>query len=248
MHVLGGARPYDAERTLIPTGVTRFRFLAPPETGDLWCHVHIRRGDGEEPSADACLFEDDGRLVAALEGITYQQVPREVLAEVLGGQLAEGSRKPARIEFAKPHGDFVAALEQAPAGERRSTVLRLVHDVAGELLGLDSTDAVGPDEGFFDAGMDSLRVVRMSTRLSEILGCSLPSTLAFKFSTVGQLAAHLCDEVLKLGAAEGEEAQWRRRQAAPGAAAVASLDEFSEDELLDRLAAKLASIEQGNRG
>lgn len=94
--------------------------------------------------------------------------------------------------------------------------------------------------------MDSLRMVQFSTRLQAVLGCSLPSTLAFKYSTLEKLGTYLSDEVLDLGAVSDDRSEPELPQEDGRQDLAAALDELSDQELADRLAATLATIERGN--
>jgi amino acid adenylation domain-containing protein len=78
---------------------------------------------------------------------------------------------------------------EAPAGG--APLSQREHAVAavwGEVLG---TDAVGPDENFFDLGGNSLLLIRLAARLKEALGSTATAVDLFRFPTVRTLAAHL---------------------------------------------------------
>ncbi len=70
-----------------------------------------------------------------------------------------------------------------------------VRDDVAKVLGFATSASVSLDQGFFDAGMDSLTAVELRGRLSARLGLSLPTTIAFDHATVRALAAHLLREV-----------------------------------------------------
>ena len=91
---------------------------------------------------------------------------------------------------------FQHQLEKAPIGERRALLMAHVGDHVATVLG--SREVIDPNQGFFDMGMDSLMSVELRNRLQSSLGCWLPATLAFKYSTVEDLTNHLIEEVLAL--------------------------------------------------
>ena len=85
----------------------------------------------------------------------------------------------------------------APRTESTSTAApfshreRAVAEVWREVLG---TDAVGPDDNFFDLGGNSLLLIRLAARLKDVLGSDVTAVELFRFPTVRALAAHLGTE------------------------------------------------------
>jgi acyl transferase domain-containing protein/acyl carrier protein len=55
-----------------------------------------------------------------------------------------------------------------------------------------------PQVGFFELGMDSLMAVDFHTRLTQLLGMSLPSTMVFDFPNIERLTQYLASEILQL--------------------------------------------------
>lgn len=80
-----------------------------------------------------------------------------------------------------------------PAG-RRDLLLENVRANAAAVLHLNDPQRVPPRQGFNQMGMDSLLAVELKNRLQQILGLSLPPTVAFDYPTPVALAQHLLDE------------------------------------------------------
>ncbi len=83
-----------------------------------------------------------------------------------------------------------AELQQMPAAARPQRLLDLLAVEVGGILRLDP-DEIDPDQGFFDAGMDSLMAVELVNRLKPKLGVSLPATLAFDQPNLNDLRDHI---------------------------------------------------------
>ncbi len=66
----------------------------------------------------------------------------------------------------------------------RTPTERLVAQVWAELLGLDGSDGIGPDDDFFDIGGSSLMLVRLAARLSAASGTEVELLSLFSATTV----------------------------------------------------------------
>jgi len=58
--------------------------------------------------------------------------------------------------------------------------------VSGRTGGIDVT------AGFFDLGLDSLMAVELRNRIERALAVQLPTTVAFDYSSIEELAEYLC--------------------------------------------------------
>ncbi|RSM73383.1 non-ribosomal peptide synthetase [Amycolatopsis sp. WAC 01375] len=74
-------------------------------------------------------------------------------------------------------------LGRAGAGDVRATILAAVREVLGQ--------DVDPRTPFYEAGMTSVTVVRLTTTLTALLGREVRPTLAFEYPTPALLADHL---------------------------------------------------------
>lgn len=75
---------------------------------------------------------------------------------------------------------------ESAAGSIETTLLAIWRDVL-------QTDAVGPEDGFFDAGGDSLRALTAAQRISRTLNVPFEVEALFRFGTVRAIAQHLRD-------------------------------------------------------
>ena len=140
-------------------------------------------------------------------------------------------------EQAGPAGAGPAALKisAAPLAARRDLLLAHVHAAAATVLGFDDPQALDPDQGFFQLGMDSVMSVRLRGDLEVSLGAALPPTLAFEHPTVRALTDWLARELFGLTPPITAPPP---RELQPDDTA-AALDAMSEDQLAALLAAEL---------
>ncbi|WP_240136152.1 non-ribosomal peptide synthetase [Streptomyces sp. MUM 178J] len=183
-----------------------------------------RTGVGAAAGAEAAVGTGDGTRAAARGGgLVAAAVVRPgsgVTADVLRTRLAEtlpGFMVPAQLEVLDripllPSGrtdrsGLVTALAEAAArrtaarsatGRPASSVERHVADAWEQVLGR----AVGPDVSFFDAGGNSLLLIRLRDRLRTALERDVDLIDLFRHSTVRAMAALLAGANDAAGAAE----------------------------------------------
>lgn len=139
------------------------------------------------------------------------------------------------------HAGVARLVGAAPSTDRWELLRSHVRQQVARVLGLDSCDAVDPERGFFEMGMDSIMTVELRSRLGADLGRSLPSTLAFEYPTVDALARYLARDVLGLDLGPA-----RRAGVWPGdhgtTAGPVEPEKRSEEELTALLAEKLRQL------
>ncbi len=88
-------------------------------------------------------------------------------------------------------------LQALPVYEREEALFEHVKQRIAQVLGMQA-EAIAPQQGFFDMGMDSLTAVEVKNKLQADLAASLPATLLFKYATLEKLSAYLYNEALTL--------------------------------------------------
>ncbi|MGR9105452.1 MAG: amino acid adenylation domain-containing protein [Gammaproteobacteria bacterium] len=131
--------------------------------------------------------------------------------------------------------EFREQLEQSPVGKRHALLRNHVQEQVGKVLGRK------PDlqQGFFEAGMDSLTSIELRNCLQISLRCNLPATIAFNYSTVESLTEHLARTVLafEVEAPGNETDQLGNDELA------ASIEQLSDEDAEDLLLAELGKLE-----
>jgi len=90
---------------------------------------------------------------------------------------------------------FWHQIEESPPKHRRSLLLAHVRKQVVKVLGLNSSEALGLQQRLFEAGLNSLGIVELTSRLQISLGRSLPVTLVFDYPTVEALTEYLAGEL-----------------------------------------------------
>ncbi|MBD2091227.1 type I polyketide synthase [Microcoleus sp. FACHB-1515] len=95
-------------------------------------------------------------------------------------------------------------LDSATPIDRRRLLMAHVRSQIAKVLGLSSADAIDPQQGFSDLGMDSLMSVELRSRLQTSLECIVPTSLAFDYPTVEAMVDYLLEELFPVVEAPAE--------------------------------------------
>ncbi len=106
-------------------------------------------------------------------------------------EIAEGPHGPTpRSQTSVP---LVGRLLAATPEGARETLQGAVADLVRDLLG-DAGQQIDPECGFAEMGLDSLGALDLRARLEDVLGLTLPATLAFEHPSLGELTQHIAQE------------------------------------------------------
>ncbi|QLE70650.1 SDR family NAD(P)-dependent oxidoreductase [Streptomyces rectiverticillatus] len=154
--------------------------------------------------------EDAPPMVRALAGAPGRRTAQAVPAvAVPAGGRQQTAALPQRIA------------ELSPA-ESRKLLLETVCGHVADVLGHERADAVDPERGFGELGVDSLSALELRNRIGADTGLRLPATLTFDYPTPAAIAGHLFGELAgdADGAVPDAEAEVMRLDALLDAAAV----------------------------
>ncbi|MFI1178953.1 type I polyketide synthase [Streptomyces sp. NPDC020799] len=208
-HVREPVRFAAGVRALAAAGVNRFVELGPDavltgmaqESADpSAAYIALGRRHGSETTAlaqgIARLYADGGApdwqalhpgtARAPLPTYAFQRQRYWLDAEVA---LTVGSLDvPERPVPEEPPRDRLAAASPA---EQEELLVGLIRARTAAVLGHTGPDAVDPDAGFLEAGMDSVSAAELRNALATATGLTLPAGLVFEHGTPAELAAHL---------------------------------------------------------
>ncbi|WP_424102087.1 SDR family NAD(P)-dependent oxidoreductase [Moorena producens] len=138
--------------------------------------------------------------------------------------------------------EFLQHLEAVPANKRRELLADHVCKQVAKVLGLNPSQPIDLQQGFFELGMDSLTSVELRNRLQTSLACSISSTAAFDYPTVGELVDYLAQQVLGVECVDESAVESLEED---NSDELSGLEELSQDEIADLLALELIAIDEG---
>jgi amino acid adenylation domain-containing protein len=190
--------PMSVEHLMLFIPAFKLRELCNTSTQNLWSHAQICPTSNQELlTADVHIFDESGKPVALVAGFSMKRTTRDARQprEILPNLVASPTEKPEQA-------DLLPKLANTPVKERWNLLATEVRVVVGQVLGTassgDSSEWLALQQGFFDYGMDSFTSIELRNRLQSRLGCNLPTTLAFKYSSIESLVNYLASEVLSL--------------------------------------------------
>ncbi|MCO8302088.1 SDR family NAD(P)-dependent oxidoreductase, partial [Streptomyces sp. RKCA744] len=148
---------------------------------------------GDVISNDYGLYDEQGHLLAEFTGLTCKRIRHPGLITKLLEAPGEASVPAAETAAAPerhpaPARPLAAAPEPSPDAVAAFTAR--LRRLVGRALGTDPA-RVSTDTGFYELGLDSADMVRISRQLEESTGGTLYPTLLFEFTDIDSLAAHL---------------------------------------------------------
>ena len=115
---------------------------------------------------------------------------REVNGRFLGKLLPDLELSESRA----PENDLIKTIRETPRKQRENVLIEYMRTEIAKIMGLKSKESITPDQGLFEMGMDSLMAVELQGKLETTFGQAFSSTLAFDYSTVGDIARYVIQE------------------------------------------------------
>jgi amino acid adenylation domain-containing protein len=164
--------------------------------------VHYSEIPGAAATLSAFCVTDDSEALDNLKGGLKDILPDYMVPAV----LIPVERIPRTANGKTDTGALVSLLrEKKVAVDEPVLETSLQKKVAMVWQEILQRDHIGGKENFFDAGGNSLLVIRLSSRLKKEFGIDVPVTVIFQHSTIQALAEYL-EERLQGGTGNGEKA------------------------------------------
>ncbi len=188
-----------------------------------------------------------GQLVATA------QKPQAIVLSVDWGrylaQMPPGMMPPLLESFTQDYAaagiqvdSFLPELEAATPSQRKPLLLNHIQSSLAKVLGLAAPEALDPQQGLADLGMDSLMAVELRNRLQASLGCPVPTTVVFDYPTIAALVDYLAG-VLELETDQADDDDdLLSLKDDPAVEAETTTDDLSDSEAEALLMAKLDSM------
>ncbi|MFD3486315.1 SDR family NAD(P)-dependent oxidoreductase [Streptomyces sp. NPDC058665] len=165
-----------------------------------------RGGIGAMPTAqalallDVALASDRTLLVPAKLNLARLGDGDAPVPPVLHGLVRPRGRRAAAQDGATAPNALRQRLASQDEAAQLDILLTYIHGQVAAVLGHGSPDAIDPDSGFLDMGLDSLTTVEFRNNLNQATGLRLPPTTLFDYPTPVQLATMLRAELAPEGA------------------------------------------------
>jgi myxalamid-type polyketide synthase MxaE and MxaD len=160
--------------------------------------------------------------------------------------LCAGVTEPGHDQVGNTDQTLPGRLATAAPQQRRELLRSFIRQEVAIVLGLGAESLPDLRTGFFELGMDSLTSLQLRRRLEGALGRQLPTTVAFKYPTIESMASYLSEDPasadeISFGSPAPEIRQSPSPQTQSHAASMTAEEaDETEDELFDRLAARLS--------
>jgi acyl carrier protein len=135
-------------------------------------------------------------------------------------------------------------LRDAPEGSRRALLLDHLRVMIREILGLDFTRPLKPEQKLFEVGLKSRQLIELKSKLETAYAIDMPVTLFFAYSTLGALTEHLLAEFLKMSAASQAQPTAISSEASRPTVGDADIGQLSEEEAEARLSARISELQK----
>ncbi|SCE73393.1 SDR family NAD(P)-dependent oxidoreductase [Micromonospora tulbaghiae] len=180
-----GLNEAASEEPYIPLHIERFRSSAPLR-GRMYVHVPHKEtfaASRDIIRSDYTLHDEHGRFVAEFTGLSCKRIRHAGLITRLVGD-AQAPAGPVR-----PAGSATPAVE-TPGGTPYEQFRAYLRNRVADAL-VQDPEAIATGTGFYDLGLDSVTMLRISEDLEAVTGTALYPTLLFEFTDIESLARHL---------------------------------------------------------
>jgi acyl transferase domain-containing protein len=175
----------------LPISLERLK-LYRSSSSKLWSKVGISYKDAsnqETSNSDALLFDENGVVVAEIEGLIGKRVTRQALINVL--QKLEVEQQATKPSNPTPNAKIIQQLQLAAESDRLSLLIAYLQEQVGIILGFKGSQRPSPEQGFFAMGMDSLMVVELRNKIQADFKLDIPIATFMEEATIVTISTKL---------------------------------------------------------
>ncbi len=225
---LSGESVGTEEDVYVGTGQESCRVYGPLPSAPLWCHALLRKSEDyqEAITGDFRLFDESGKMVAEVAGVSLKQISRETLQRMARVSTAVSQSRKGSLSKDK--------LYAAEPGER--------HRMLGAYLGEEVARVLGLPAAKLDVNqsltplVDSLMVIELKNRIEADLEVVVPVATFFDEVSVDQLATRLLERLTTEAPTPSQRQEHVDSETLEQM--LAALEQLSEDEAQAILAAE----------
>ena len=136
---------------------------------------------------------------------------------------------------------IIPRLQNTATNQRKTILIEEIQKEVATVLGLESSQKLEPQLGFFEMGMDSLMALQLKNNLQVKLGASLTSTLTFEYPNIELLADYLLQDIISfkpLAQANQKSQNYTQKETEE----LTEVQELSEEELSAFINQELAAL------
>ncbi|MEA5529504.1 type I polyketide synthase [Dolichospermum sp. UHCC 0684] len=145
----------------------------------------------------------------------------------------------------KPQSQVLQQLENLPHDRRWNFLKEYLTSEVKLVLGLPVSHNLKLQKGLFEMGIDSLMAVDLKNRLQNNLEKTLPATIIFDYPTIESLIRYIGQKVMGWSKDKNDPKEQSKEQPIydqPLEGASTNLEQISDDEVSDLLAAEMAAV------
>lgn len=132
------------------------------------------------------IYDDEGNVLATFENLTAKRIRESRLITELVNPLS------ASVATIHSKAEHVTSLESYTSEFPLTQIEQFLQLQLADIL-LVEQEQIDPETGFYELGLDSIKLLELVTFLEQYLQIELYPTLLFEYSTVATLAAYLND-------------------------------------------------------
>lgn len=139
--------------------------------------------DADIIKRDIAIYDEEGHLLASFKNLTAKRIREAQLITGLVNESSSATTIHSKVEHVTSLDSYTSALPL-------TQIQQFLQLQLADILMVDPKQ-IDPETGFYELGLDSIKLLELVTFLEQYLQIELYPTLLFEYSTVATLAAYL---------------------------------------------------------